>query len=181
MNTLSDEMNVKPLLDHPITKFLVIALFSLASAYIFWKIGGNFAKVVSAGDAAGVSFELGGAIAGFVIVFYASLGILKRIHDLPVQMTPGSSLRRVKVFLIPREMFRFEDTYTCNVRIYDEDKGEDRTDQIVPHRENGHLTIDLRDLRDTERFQIHVTNSSGNAWKSEFHHPAAPRAEMYPL
>ena len=57
------------LLDHPITRYLVIGMFSMLAAYLFWMIGGSFAKVLTEDSAIGVSFELGGAIAGFVSVF----------------------------------------------------------------------------------------------------------------
>jgi len=57
------------LLDEPIVRYLIIGTFSVLASYPFWRIGGNFAKVVSKNAAVGVSFELGGAIAGFVSVF----------------------------------------------------------------------------------------------------------------
>ena len=35
------------LLDHPLVMYLVIGTFSLVAAYLFWMIGGNFAKVIA--------------------------------------------------------------------------------------------------------------------------------------
>lgn len=162
-------------LDHPITMYLVIGVFSVIAAYLFWMIGGNFAKVVSEDAAVGVSFELGGAIAGFVSVFLISLLAFKQLHQLQPPVPPWG---RIKVFLIPRDQFSAHDSYACKVWIYDDEIGEERSIDVTPRRENGYLTIDLRDLRDNERFRLELRNSSNQAWQSEYYHVAAPRAEM---
>jgi len=161
--------------DHPITMYLVIGAFSVVAAYLFWMIGGNFGKVVSQEPALGVSFELGGAIAGFVSVFLVSLWAFKQLHQLPPVPSP---LRKIKVFLIPRDQFPSHDTYSCKVWVYDDEIGEDRTIAVTPRRENGYLTVDLRDLRDNERFRIELRNSANKVWQSEYCPVAAPRAEM---
>ncbi|MEW6212957.1 MAG: hypothetical protein AB1631_31830 [Acidobacteriota bacterium] len=162
------------LLDHPITRYLIIGTFSVLAAYLFWMIGGNFAKVVSQEPVVGVSFELGGAIAGFVSVFLVSLWAFKQLNQLQPTSLP---LRRLKVFLIPRDQFP-EAMYSCKVWIYDDDIGEERMIEVVPRREAGHLTIDLRDLRDNERFRIELRNSTNQAWQSEYYPVSAPRTEM---
>ena len=163
------------LLDQPLVMYLVIGTFSCAAAYLFWMIGGNFAKVVSPETFLGVSFELGGAIAGFVSVFLVSLWAFKQLHKLSRTESP---LRKIKVFLIPRDQFPSNDTYSCEVSIYDDEEGEDRTVHINARRENGYLTIDLRDLRDHDRFRIIVKNSAKQEWHSEYCPVAAPKAEM---
>ena len=163
------------LLDHPITRYLVIGVFSVLAAYLFWRIGGNFAKVVSQEPAVGVSFELGGAIAGFVSVFLVSLWAFKQLHQLKPATLP---FRKLKVFLIPRDQFPSDTTYSCKVTIYDDDVGEERTIEVTPRGEAGYLTIDLHDLRDNERFQIELRNSANKAWRSEYCPVSAPRAEM---
>ncbi len=162
-------------LDHPLTKYVIIGTFSVTAAYILWMIGGNFAEVVSAEPLLGVTFKLGGAIAGFAAVFWLSLSAFERLYRLAPPPLPP---RRLKIFLVPRDLFVKEDDYACEVTVYDEDTGSDRTLELRPRRENGHLTIDLRDLRDTERFRIQMRASGDKLWRSEYCHPAAPRAEM---
>lgn len=159
-------------LDHPLILYLVIGTFSVASAYLFWMIGGNFAEVVSDKQAVGVSFKLGGAIAGFVSVFLVSLWAFKKLHELQ------PPLRRIKVFLIPCDQFSASESYSCKVWIYDGEIREERTEELVPRREAGYLTVDLRDLRNTETFRIELRNSQSKTWVSEYYHVAAPRAEM---
>lgn len=163
------------LLDHPLVIYLVIGTFSIVAAFLFWKIGGNFARVLSAEPILGVSLELGGAIAGFVSVFIISLLVFKQLHKLLCKESP---LRNIKVFLIPRDQFPMNETYSCKVSIYDDEEGEERTDTVIPHRENGYLTIDLRDLRDHDRYRIIITNSAKQEWQSEYCPLAAPKAEM---
>jgi hypothetical protein len=134
------------------------------------------AKVVSKEPVVGVSFELGGAIGGFVSVFLVSLWAFKQLHELKPTESP---LRKIKVFLIPRDQFPSDTIYSSKVWIYDEDIGEERTiDDITPRRENGYLTIDLRDLRDSERFRIELRNSTNQVWQSEYCPVSAPRTEM---
>jgi hypothetical protein len=166
---------IQRLLDQPLIMYLVIGTFSVVAAYLFWMIGGNFGKVVSDNHAIGVSFELGGAIAGFVSVFLVSLGTFKELHKLQ------PPLRRIKVFLTPRDQFPAQESYSCKVWIYDAEVGDERTLQLTPRREAGYLTIDLRDLRNTETFRIELCNSQNKSWQSEYYHVAAPRAEMQPI
>jgi hypothetical protein len=45
------------LLDEPIVRSLIIGTFSVLASYLFWRIGGNFAKVVSKNAAVGVSLN----------------------------------------------------------------------------------------------------------------------------
>jgi hypothetical protein len=164
---------INALLDHPVTKFLVIGCFSVASAHLFWKLGGGLAKAVGKQEQFGVQFEVGGALAGFIIVFLVSVHVIKSL-----QPAARSEPRKVKVFLIPRALFEQHDGYSCMIHIYDDESGDERTVKAVPHRENGHLTIDLHDLGDNERFLIEMSGSNGTKWRSEYHHPGTPRAEM---
>jgi hypothetical protein len=161
------------LLDHPVIRLLVIGTFSVGSSYLFWMIGGNFAKVVSNDPAVGMSFELGGAIAGFASVFLMLLWAFKELHKL-------QPLRSIKVHLIPRDRFSAREEYSCKVRIYDRELGNEQTFDLIPRREAGYLTIDLRDLRNTAMFRIELRNSQ-NIWQSEYYGVAVSSAEMEPL
>lgn len=163
---------MRRLLDHPLIMYLVIGIFSVGAAYLFWIIGGNAAKVLSNNAIAGVSFELGGAVAGFVSVFLVSLWAFKELHKL------HPATRRIKVFLIPRDQFPASENYTCKVWIYDSENGNERAVELTPRREAGHLTVDLRDLQNAETFRIELCNSQNKKWQSEYHHVDAPRAEM---
>jgi len=165
---------IQRLFDQPLVMYLVIGTFSVFTAYLFWMIGGNFAKVVSDKPLVGVGFELGGALAGFVSVLVVSLLVFKELHKLE------PPLRGIRVFLIPRDQFPAQENYSCKVRIYDREAGEERTLEPIPHREAGFLTIDLLDLRKSETFSIELRNSQEKSWESEFYNVAAPRAEMQP-
>ncbi len=153
---------------------MAIGTFSVVAAYILWKIGGNAAKVMSDNPAVGITFELGGAIAGFASVFYILRWAFKEFHELQ------PPLRSIKVFLIPRKHFAAQDTYSCKVWIYDDEVGEERTQELTPRREAGFLTILLRNMRQTETFRIELFNSQNKSWQSEYCHVAASRAEMQP-
>jgi len=165
---------VRVVLDHPVARYLVIATFSLLAAWLCWKLGGSFAKVVSPESVAGFTFELGGAVAGFVAVLLISLRVLERLEG-----AARGTLRRVKVFLVPPEEFAKDMSYSCTVSIYDDETGEARDlRDLVPRREAGHLTVDIRDLTPNERFRLEVRDAANRTWRSEYHHPAAPRTEM---
>lgn len=70
------------LLDHPLVTYLVIGTFSLIAAYLLSMISGNAAKALTSDPILGFTFELGGAIAGFVSVFVISLFGFPRLHKL---------------------------------------------------------------------------------------------------
>ncbi|SRR6266404_5466483 len=161
--------------DHPVGRFLIIGTFSVAAAYLFWQIGGNFAKVTGKENTVtGTSFELGGAIAGFVSVFWLSNLVLSKLYS-------QSYNRLVTAFLTPREWFAKDSGYSCKLSIYDRESGSERTLDVVPRRANGHLTVDIRDLSTRESFIIELTNTSGDKWRSENTHPAAPQTQMQPI
>lgn len=160
--------------DHPVGRFLIVGVFSISAAYLFWWVGGNFAKVVWEGNKTlGASFELGGAIAGFVSVFLTSNWILRKLYL-------QSYTRLVTAFLTPREWFAKDAGYSCQLSIYDRESGNERTLNVAPRRANGHLTVDVRDLSTRESFIIELTNTNGDKWRSESTHPAAPQTQMQP-
>ncbi|MGH9760526.1 MAG: hypothetical protein ACREDR_42105 [Blastocatellia bacterium] len=164
------------LLDHPLLMYLVIGSFSLGAAYLLWELG---SAAGLSGTRAGVSFQAGGSLAGFILVFYLSLSAFVRLHGLAPK--DHGVERRVRVFLEPRKVFERGTDYNCRVVLYDDEIGEERTLDVAPKRENGYLTIDLADMRRSERFKIELRNSSDKVWESEYHHLSAPRAEMRPL
>ena len=159
-------------IEQPLVVYLVIGAFSLLSAWICWQLGGSVAEVVTPDDRVlGASIKLGGAIAGLAAMLLLSVWILRKIHELdPVD-------RSLRVFLIPREHFQASSSYTCHVNVYDGENGDERPFEITPRRENGYLTIDLRDLRDGERFQIEVRNGK-TTWRSDYNPVSTFRAEM---
>jgi len=130
-------------LDHPVVRYLIIAVFSTLASVIFFALGGSLAAVSNNEDTfLGFSFKASGAIGGFVLIFFASLKALERLTPPPVELS-----LQVHVYLlgIP-EGFSREETYVCEGRIFDRESGEKREFTSEPRWEQGYLTIDFHEV-----------------------------------
>ncbi len=74
-------MTLAEALDRPVVVYAIMISMSLVAAVICFQVGGSVAKVTQ-NDATwiGFTFEAGGALAGFVIVFLLSSRVLDRIN-----------------------------------------------------------------------------------------------------
>ena len=167
--------NFYRLIDHPLIIYSVMVVFSMVAAFSLWMIGGNFAKVVSSNATIGLTMELGGAIAGFSAVFFLSYWVFERLRDT------RPPLQKTKVFLNPPNRFPASGNYSCTVWIYDQDVGEERKESITPRREAGYLTVDLLDLKMSERYRIEIRDNQNGTWRSDYYPVAAAHAEMQPI
>ena len=139
--------------DHPVGRFLIIGTFSVAAAYLFWQIGGSFAKIISPKSSVGVSFELGRRDCWICLrLFDTSNSVLSKLYS-------QSYTRLVRAFLAPREWFATNAGYSCKLSIYDRESGNERIFNVVPHRENGYPTVDIRELGARESFVIELSNA----------------------
>lgn len=71
----------KELFKTPIFIYLVLASVSALSALLFFHIGGSLAELAGQTEH-GFSFKTGGAIAGFLIVFWFSANVIERLYGI---------------------------------------------------------------------------------------------------
>ena len=163
---------LEKLLQAPAVLYLIIGGYSLVPSLLFWVVDGGKAELDSK-NYWGFSIHLTGGIVGFIAVFTISLKMIERLHKLRVP-----PLKTFIVSLLPRDFFAKEEEYLCHVKIFDDESGEYRTVDIEPMRVAGHLTIALRELKDSERYRIEIKNSANMVWRSEYCHPFSPKTEM---
>lgn len=70
----------------PVFIYLVLAGFSTISALLFFHVGGSLAEMVGK-PGYGISFKAGGALAGFLIVFWLSLLGIERLYGIQPILT----------------------------------------------------------------------------------------------
>jgi len=134
---------IRRYLDHPVVRYLIIAVFSTLASLIFFALGGSLASVSNNEETfLGFSFKASGAIGGFVLIFFASLKALEKLTPPAIDPT-----LQVRVYLlgIP-EGFSREETYVCEGRIFNGETGEKREFTSEPRWEVGYLTIDFHDV-----------------------------------
>jgi hypothetical protein len=73
-------------LEHHMVQYLIVGLFGVFAAFLFFKLGGSFAKVTGQENTVvGISFEAGGGFGGFLLVFLLSVWVIGRLRDLENQ------------------------------------------------------------------------------------------------
>lgn len=148
-------------LDHPMIRYLIIAVFSSVAALIFFALGGSLAEVSGNEDTfLGFGFKASGVIGGFVLIFFASLKAIERLT--PVASTATMTVR-VYLLGIP-EGFSREDTYACEGKILNTETGEKREFTSEPRWEAGFLTIDFHEVGHDD-FVGATLRSGQKAWR----------------
>ncbi|MCU0359744.1 MAG: hypothetical protein MUF75_03340 [Bacteroidia bacterium] len=128
----------------------------------------------------GLSFKAGGAIAGFVIIFWLSQIVVLRFY-LNYQQT--HSTIHIKVYLTAKSntFERNDNSYTAEYTIFNEDTGESKSCLTKPFWEAGYLTIMARDVGDKDYITIKISNSRSKSWESDSFHSRSPKiAELTP-
>jgi len=147
--------------DRPVIDYLVIIVCSLAAALICFKLGDSLAKV-SDNDAnfLGFTFEAGGALAGFLIIFALSLQVLERLRRARDMLAIP-----VSVYVeTPAKFAPPASKYRCEATLYNVDTGETRTLPMQPGWENGALRFNLRDVLLAESVSAMISDDRNHRW-----------------
>lgn len=163
-------------LHEPLIKYLIIFILSFVAAIVAFQLGGSLAEI--AGEErkiAKFSFKAGGAIAGFIIIFVISIKAVSTLEKYnPV------AIKKIHLLNTPKRSELADNSYTCNVRLYDQEYGDER--ELTPNIgwEAGFLTIYLRpnDIRPTDYYMVVLKDSSGRTWHSETNDVNAPRVSV---
>ncbi|MFC1560726.1 hypothetical protein ACFL3W_02165 [Pseudomonadota bacterium] len=76
-------MRVK-FIENPVYIYLVLAGVSAFSSLVFFHVGGSLAEITNKTEF-GLTFKAGGAIAGFLLVFFASLHSIERLYGIEIR------------------------------------------------------------------------------------------------
>lgn len=155
-------------IDRPVVDYLVIIFCSLLVALICFLLGDSLAKV-SGNDAnfLGFTFEAGGALAGFLIVFALSRRVLERLRR---EATAARDLLAIPVSVYVETQSRFDPPatkYKCEAKLYNVNTGETRTLPMQPGLENGALRFDLRDVLLAEFVSAIISDDRNQQWYLE--------------
>lgn len=102
--------------------FIVMGVFSTVAAVLFFLIGGSVARVTGEESLLlQATFEAGGALAGFIIVFLLSHRAYARILEIG-----GSSQKQLRQYIlrVPTEGYNPQDPgLECKYKLYDRELG----------------------------------------------------------
>lgn len=157
-------------IDASLIDVAAVGLISLLAAGVMFVVGGSVAEVSDQeGNVLGVTFEAGGAIAGFIIVFLLTSRTLRQFRDASPKFS-------IKVPAVDTEPTGFSQArnYTCKYSLFATDTG---TRQEVPAEytwEAGFLTVFVKDVRRGDLVRVRIEDG-GNAWESEDFQPYTRR------
>lgn len=169
-------MNGKRTSQNVIFLYLVTAGFSTLSALIFFQLGGSLAHITGKTDF-GFGFKAGGAIAGFLIVFWISIKALEKLYGLSA-LSADFSKMKIYLFGTPENFNRQDSSYKCKYFLYNEETGEKREFDTDFRWENGYLTIDLDDVGQHDLIFVRVQNSENKVWECDYFHSRSPKTEI---
>jgi hypothetical protein len=169
-------MNRK-ILQSPISIYLIIAGFSAVSALIFFQLGGGLADITGNSDL-GFGFKAGGALAGFILVFWMSVRVIERLYGIERLLPPGHINMKVYLYGAPENFDRNDTSYTCRYSIFNEETGEKRDHAASYRWENGYFTIDIPQVGPADWIAIRIENSEKMVWECDFFHSRAPKIEL---
>lgn len=158
-------------LERPIIRYIIMSVFSVAAALIFFQLGGSLAEVTGQEKTfLGFSFEAGGAVAGFVIIFALSLKGIEKLAEI----TPKEKrLLREFILRIPAPPAGpTESALVCTYRLYDQDAGgwgEWKPIEYV--REGRGLRIYVGEMEPRHIISVKLEDSQNNVWNCDEDQP----------
>jgi hypothetical protein len=159
-----------------ISLYLITAGFSAISALIFFNIGGSLAEVTGNADF-GFGFKAGGAIAGFLIVFWTSIKAIEKFYGLG-DVNENNSKMKIYIVGTPENFDRQDNSYQCKYYLFNEETGEKREYNANFRWENGYLTIDLDQIKTDDLIAVRVANSEDKIWECDYFHSRAQITEV---
>ena len=175
MGTDCDMNTWMRLLEHPLAIYLVIGVFSVLTALLFFRLGGSVAEITGQEHTfAGFSFKAGGGLAGFILIFYISHRFIETLQSRFVRTA------NLKVYLVgkPDAFDRRDNTYTCIYSLLNEDTGEKQEVKTMPRWEAGFLTIDVLGVGQNHLISLRIENGQKQVWESDFFHSRASKTEV---
>ena len=169
------------LLDHPVVKYLIIIGASLGVALICFRLGGTYATV-SGKQGEAFTYQASGALAGFIIVFFASQWVLGRLtRDASTSKAAWAIPVKVYVQAEPENLDPPATKYTCEATLFNENTGVRRTLQVTPRWEEGFLTVDLLDVSVADYVGATITDDQNRRWYLQDFKPSDHRRKAQPL
>jgi hypothetical protein len=169
------------LLDQPVVNYLIIIGASLVVALLCFSLGDTYATV-SGKQGEAFTYSASGALAGFIIVFFASYWVLRKLRR-EAEASRGAGAISVKVY-VQAEPDNFDPPatkYTCEATLFNENTGERRTRQVTPRWEEGFLTVDLLDVSVADYVGAMITDDQNRLWYLQDFKPSDHRRKAEPL
>lgn len=153
------------MLNERIKHVLILAAASILVATACFHLGGIVADAAGASEILGVTFQTGGALAGFVITLVLLFYIYQNIHvERPVTINVTVVLSN-GTFTKKGNDFSAKATIMKRATI-------GKTDRSVPVVwQAGGLTVQLRDIEPDDLVMITISDARGGNWQSEFFSP----------
>lgn len=169
-------MNGKRISKNVVYLYLVTAGFSTLSALIFFHLGGSLAHITGK-TGFGFGFKAGGAIAGFLIVFWISIRAIEKLYGLS---TLSADFCKMKIYLsgTPENFNRQDSSYKCKYFLFNGETGKKREFDTGFRWENGYLTIDLDEVGQDDLISVRIKNSENKIWECDYFHSRAPMTEI---
>jgi hypothetical protein len=154
-------------LDHPVVRYLIVAVFSTSASLLFFSLGGSLADISNNEHSyLGLSFKASGAVGGFVLLFFASIKAIERLTPRP----PDPKMH-VRVYLVGTpEGFLREGAYICEGRVFDGETGDKRRFNAELRWEMGFLTVDFHNVGRDDILGAKISDG-GRAWQLDDFRP----------
>jgi hypothetical protein len=164
-------MRITNFLERPIVSYIILSVFSLAAAVIFFQIGGSLAEVTGQENTIlGFSFKAGGAIAGFVIILVLSLRGVEKLREI----TPEEKrLLREYILRLPDPPEGPTDSNVrCTYRLYDQNAGGWGDWKPIDYvREGRGFRIYVEEMQPNHIISVKIEDSQNNLWSCDEDQP----------
>ena len=161
--------------------YLISIGVSLLCAFLLFRLGGSFAEITGEEKSViGMTFKAGGAVAGFIIIFWLSYIVMLRFEE---KIKPQEFKISMKIYLHPENgnFDRRDSSYEATYLVYDTESGISRTYKSEVLWEAGYLTIIANELGDNDYLKVSVKNGGGLKWESDSFHTRSPKIEKMNL
>jgi len=156
--------------NHPILVYLTISFISLLCAAALFLIGKSIANITGTqASIIGLSYEAGGGIIGFIMVFILSRRTVILLYN---KISTINSVTDIKVYLVgnPNNFERDDSSYRAECTIFNEESGKLKSVRTKPFWDAGYLAVKINNINEKDYIKVLIKNSSGVEWTSESFH-----------
>lgn len=160
-------MQVVDFLERPIVSYIVLGMFSVAAALIFFQVGGSVAEVYGQeGTLIEAGFKAGGALGGFVIILLISLRI---INSLRAVMPEERRLLKEYILRVREDPLDPPgEGLTCSYRLFDQEAGKWGEWQDIDYvKQGGGLRIYVAEMNQRHIIGVRLKSERNVVWVSE--------------
>lgn len=162
-------------IDHPLIAYLIIFLVSLISAVLLFQIDGKSSATADGIIDEAIKFRLGGAIAGFVIIFLLSYKVILRFYE---EKRKEAATINVRVYLqSTTAVFNKALSYDAEYIIFDSDSGDSETFTTKTFWEAGFLTVFIKGVGEKDYLTVKIKDNA-NVWQTETFHSRSPKVAV---